>query len=51
MSGIPEIRTDRGIPTLYVKDVPFFALSGKYIIPVQRAFRIWRRRCGPGLQE
>ena len=29
MSGIPEIRTDRGIPTLYVKDVPFFALSGE----------------------
>ena len=49
MSGIPEIRTDRGIPTLYVKDVPFFALSGE--VHNSRAFRIWRRRCGPGLQE
>lgn len=29
MSSIPEIRIDQGIPTLYVKDEPFFALSGE----------------------
>lgn len=26
---IPEIRTDQGIPTLYVKNEPFFALAGE----------------------
>ena len=28
-SLIPEIRNDKGIPTLYVKGEPFFALSGE----------------------
>lgn len=28
-SLIPEIRVDKGIPTLYVKGEPFFALSGE----------------------
>ena len=29
MANIPAIKNDNGIPTLYVKDVPFFALSGE----------------------
>lgn len=29
MGKIPEIRTDRGIPTLYVKGEPFLALAGE----------------------
>ncbi len=29
MSNIPVIKKDRGIPTLYVKDEPFLALSGE----------------------
>lgn len=29
MNQIPEIKMDRGIPTLYVKGEPFFALSGE----------------------
>ena len=29
MANIPTIKNDNGIPTLYVKDAPFFALSGE----------------------
>lgn len=29
MANIPMIKNDNGIPTLYVKDKPFFALSGE----------------------
>ncbi|MDE7310604.1 MAG: DUF5597 domain-containing protein [Eubacterium sp.] len=29
MANIPAIKNDNGIPTLYVKDTPFFALSGE----------------------
>lgn len=29
MTNIPVIKNDNGIPTLYVKDEPFFALSGE----------------------
>ena len=50
-SLIPEIRNDKGTPTLYVKGEPFFVLSGDPQFQCKQLWNIWKSMCGNRLRE
>lgn len=51
MTKIPEIRNDNGIPTLYVKDEPFFALSGEIHNSSSSNLEYMEKRVWPNLKD
>ena len=47
---IPQIKSDRGIPTLYVKGEPFFALAGELHNSSSSSLEYMERQVWPNLQ-